>query len=109
MTPVAGQNVPIFEVNIDLMLHEGSELSFFDSTRLNCVQKRNSIVNDYYELVGLNKPLPKTAKLNEQPVDIPTAVPINGGTYSGSGGRLRKTTKLRNTRPKQRKSRRKMH
>lgn len=131
MSPVAGQNIPIFEVNIDLILHEGSELSFFDSTRLNCVQKRNSIVNDYYELVGLNKPLPKTAKLIEQPVDmsikhvpktlnkplhvttpiaIPTAVPIAvpiNDTYSG--GRLRKTTKLRNTRSKQRKSHKKRH
>jgi hypothetical protein len=36
--------------------HEGDKLSFIDSTRLSCLQKRNSIINDYYELLGLHNP-----------------------------------------------------
>jgi len=36
---------------------------------LNCMQKREGIVTDYYSLVGLDKPLGKTAPLSERPVD----------------------------------------
>jgi hypothetical protein len=69
ITPVPGQKTPTVEIKIQFVLHKGSELSFIESTRLNCIQKRESIVNDYYYLVGLEKPLGKTAPLSERPVD----------------------------------------
>ncbi len=42
--------------NIDIVLHEGKQLSFIDSTRLNCQQQQKSIMRDYYKLVGLQPP-----------------------------------------------------
>ena len=81
LIPVSGQTVPIVSVNITFMLHQGKQgqqLSFVDSTRLNCMQKKESIVNDYYYLVGLDKPAGKTAKLQDQPVNtLPIARPIS--------------------------------
>ena len=81
LLPVPGQNIPIVSVTVSFILHQGKEgqqLSFVDSTRLNCMQKKESIVNDYYYLVGLNKPAGKTAKLQDQPVNtLPIARPIS--------------------------------
>jgi len=69
ITPVPGQKSPIVEIKINFVLHKGNDLSFIESTRLNCMQKREGIVTDYYSLVGLDKPLGKTAPLSERPVD----------------------------------------
>jgi hypothetical protein len=69
ITPVPGQKSPIVEIKINFVLHKGNELSFIESTRLNCMQKREGIVNDYYSLVGLDKPLGKTAPFSERPID----------------------------------------
>jgi len=71
-----------YKIKIGIVLHEGSELTFIDSTRLGCLQRKNSIIADYYELVGLKKPiLSKTAPIEKQPVFIPKptapAVPVN--------------------------------
>ena len=71
-----------YKIKIGIVLHEGSELTFIDSTRLGCLQRKNSIIADYYELVGLKKPiLSKTAPIEKQPVIIPKptapAVPVN--------------------------------
>ena len=75
---VPGQKAPIVEIKIELILHKGDKLSFVDSTRLNCLQKKNDIVNDYYYLVGLDKPSGKTAKLEDQSVNtLPIARPIS--------------------------------
>jgi hypothetical protein len=74
LIPVSGQAVPIVSINLSFILHQGKKLSFVDSTRLNCMHKRESIVNDYYHLVGLDKPSGKTAKLEDQPVNtLPVA------------------------------------
>ena len=72
IVPVPGQKTPIIELKISFILHDGKELSFVDSTKLNCMQKKQNIVDDYYSLVGLKKPVEKTAPLKEQPVDITT-------------------------------------
>ena len=78
LIPVSGQSVPIVSIKLSFILHKGKQLSFIDSTRLNCMQKRESIVNDYYYLVGLDKPSGKTAKLEDQPVNtLPIAHPIS--------------------------------
>ena len=44
------KKTPIVEIKIELILNKGKELTFIDSTRLNCMQKRESIINDYKEL-----------------------------------------------------------
>jgi len=49
-----GQNTSVFNIKLNFMLHQGSELSFIDSTRLNCLQKKNDIIRDYYVLSGIN-------------------------------------------------------
>tara|TARA_B110000037_G_C17121964_1_gene506271 strand:- start:964 stop:1764 length:801 start_codon:yes stop_codon:yes gene_type:complete len=71
MASVNSMMETIYKITINLTLHEGGELSFTDSTRLSCLQKRNSIVNDYYELLGLHKhqSLPKN-------LPLATAVPL---------------------------------
>ena len=105
--PVPGQKSPKVEIKINFVLHKGKELSFIESTRLNCMQKKDSIVNDYYHLVGLDKPLGKTAPLSEHPVDIlnktrpPTPVKktvTTTTTYTGGKrtGNIRRTKKNRN-------------
>jgi len=49
--PVPGQKAPIIELKLTFILHGGKELSFIDSTKLNCMQKKQDIINDYYTLV----------------------------------------------------------
>lgn len=66
---VPGENASIFKIKLDLMLQEGSDISFIDSTRLNCIQKKNDIIHDYYVLSGLTPPSNKIADLKFQPVD----------------------------------------
>lgn len=70
VTNVTMYTPPSVDINIQIVLHKGDELSFINSTRLNCKQKRDNIVSDYYDLVGLEKPADKTAKLSERPVDM---------------------------------------
>jgi hypothetical protein len=70
LTNVTTYTPPSVDINIQIVLHKGDELSFINSTRLNCKQKRDNIVSDYYDLVGLEKPADKTAKLSERPVDM---------------------------------------
>jgi len=70
LTSVTTYTPPSVDINIQIVLHKGDELSFINSTRLNCKQKRDNIVSDYYDLVGLEKPADKTAKLSERPVDM---------------------------------------
>ena len=72
IVPVPGQKTPIIDVKISFVLHSGKELSFVDSTKLNCMQKKKEIVDDYYSLVGLKTPVEKTAPLENQPVDATT-------------------------------------
>lgn len=66
---ISGQKAPIVDINLEFILHEGKELSFIDSTRLNCQQKRNDIIHDYYQLVGLEPPIPKMAIQQYMPTD----------------------------------------
>lgn len=108
ITPVPGQKTPTVDIKIQFVLHKGSELSFIESTRLNCIQKRESIVNDYYYLVGLDKPRGKTAPLSERPVDtlnkpispppVKKTVTTTTTTYTGGKrtGNRRWTKKNRN-------------
>ena len=70
LTNVTMYTPPSVDINIQIVLHKGDELSFINSTRLNCKQKRDNIVSDYYDLVGLEKPADKSAKLSERPVDM---------------------------------------
>lgn len=78
IVPVPGQKTPIIELKLTFVLHDGKELSFVDSTKLNCMQKKQDIVNDYYSLVGLKKPVEKTAPLENQPVYTTTkTIPID--------------------------------
>jgi len=50
---VENNKIPQVTANIDIVLHEGKQLSFIDSTRLNCQQQQKNIMRDYYKLVGL--------------------------------------------------------
>ena len=70
LTNVTMYTPPSVDINIQIVLHKGDELSFINSTRLNCKQKRDNIVSDYYDLVGLVKPADKTAKLSERQKDM---------------------------------------
>ena len=70
LTNVTTYTPPSVDINIQIVLHKGDELSFINSTRLNCKQKRDNIVSDYYDLVGLVKPADKTAKLSERQKDM---------------------------------------
>ena len=70
LTSVTTYTPPSVDINIQIVLHKGDELSFVNSTRLNCKQKRDNIVSDYYDLVGLVKPADKTAKLSERQKDM---------------------------------------
>jgi hypothetical protein len=70
ITSVTTYTSPSVDINIQIVLHKGDELSFVNSTRLNCKQKRDNIISDYYDLVGLEKPSDKTAKLSERSVDM---------------------------------------
>ncbi len=70
LTRLSIYTAPSVDINIQIVLHKGDELSFVNSTRLNCKQKRDNIVSDYYDLVGLVKPADKTAKLSERSKDM---------------------------------------
>lgn len=81
LLPVSDKKVPNVEIKVDFILQEGAgDLSFVDSTRLNCMQKKNSIIEDYYYLVGLDSP---TSINYATPVIEPViAKPIyNGGKH----------------------------
>ncbi len=65
----SGKKTPVVSINIDLFLHKGQKLSFIDSTKITCSQKRQQIIKDYYELVNLNKSSSKTAPYSDIPVD----------------------------------------
>jgi len=62
------KKLPSINVNISIMLHEGKEMSFIESTRLTCLQRRQQIVNDYYLLVGLDPPKNRTAEYKDLPI-----------------------------------------
>ena len=66
---ISGKKAPQAEIFIEIYLHKGSELSFTESTRLSCVQKKAAIVEEYNKLVGLNKNSGKTAPISTFPVD----------------------------------------
>ena len=82
IVPVPGQKAPIIEVKISFILHSGKELSFVDSTRLNCMQKKQNIINDYYKLVGQDESSENTAPLENQPVDTTTKKSPNKSNQS---------------------------
>lgn len=72
IVPVPGQKTPIIELKFTIVLHDGKELSFVDSTKLTCMQKKTNIINDYYSLTGLKPPSTKTAPSKYIPVDSTT-------------------------------------
>jgi len=61
IVPVSDKKTPIIEIKLNFVLHGGKEMSFIDSTKLNCIQKKQDIINDYYSLVGLRKPSEKNS------------------------------------------------
>lgn len=68
--------IPLVKIDIDLYLHEGTHLSFIDSTRLHCSQKYNKIMNNYnYLRSGKDIPIKKTAPINKIPVVSPRPLP----------------------------------
>ena len=73
LEPVENSKIPRAIIHLDLILHEGKNISFIESTKLNCMQKRQDIINDYRFLVGLKKKSKKTASLQHIPVDIKAA------------------------------------
>jgi hypothetical protein len=76
LTPVAEKKAPIVNVSISLILHKGNEsLTFTESTRLNCMQKKESIISEYKELVGLDNLSKKTASSSSIPQDKPDSPP----------------------------------
>ena len=60
--------IPSINVKIELFLHEGKEMSFIESTRLSCLQKRQQIIHDYHTLVNLSVPNKITAEYNKLPI-----------------------------------------
>lgn len=103
LIPVLGQNAPIVELNMNFMLHLGDELSFIDSTKLNCIQKKQNIINEYYTLVGLKKPLNKTAPQNDIPVDTTTKIPEKKKKFTISSSTQTGGKKTRNRKREKRK------
>jgi len=89
--PIPGQKTPIIELTLSFTLHDGKELSFVDSTKLNCMQKKKEIVDDYYSLVGLKTPVEKTAPLKDQPVNT-TIKPIPKPSLPSRRTRRRSST-----------------
>jgi len=68
--------IPLVKIDIDLYLHEGTHLSFIDSTRLHCSQKYNKIMNNYnYLRSGKDIPIKKTAPIDKIPVVSPRPLP----------------------------------
>ncbi len=86
IVPVPGQKTPIIELKLNIVLHDGKELSFIDSTKLTCMQKKTNIINDYYSLTGLKPPPEKTAPSKYIPLDSTTKPDI-------ASRRTRRTTK----------------
>jgi hypothetical protein len=60
------RKAPIIEIKLTFVVHMGESLSFIDSTKLNCIQKKEKIINDYYSLVGIDINSEKTAKSKYQ-------------------------------------------
>jgi hypothetical protein len=56
LTTVVNTNVPIISIHISFILHKGNTMTFTESTRLNCMQKKQDIIEEYYKLVGLSVP-----------------------------------------------------
>ncbi|MDA7464024.1 hypothetical protein N8996_04460 [Candidatus Poseidonia alphae] len=98
LIPVPGKKTPIVEVRITFVLHKGEDLSFIDATRLNCMQSKKSIVNDYNKLVGLKPSTNKTSPLkynitsNPKPKKKPKnkTVRTTTTTYNYNGGKKNK-------------------
>ena len=71
-------------------------MTFTESTRLNCIQKKESIINEYRELVGL-KPLPKkTAPSSSIPPSRPSynkPKRVTERTYYYEGGKKNRRSK----------------
>jgi len=88
LTPVASQKAPIVNISISFILHKGDSLTFTESTRLNCMQKRDSIINEYRELVGLSSLPKKTAPSSS----IPPDKPINPASSSSRGTKPKRVT-----------------
>lgn len=89
-----GKKNPSVEISLDIYLHKGDELSFTDSTRLNCSKKKMDIVNDYYTLVGSNNKYKKTANIADMPTNTSnqpkkTSRQYNRRTRNTVGGRKR--------------------
>ena len=61
LIPIAGKKSPTVSIKLDFFLQKGEKLSFTDSANLTCMQKKQSIVNEYYRLVGLDLKTSKTA------------------------------------------------
>jgi len=97
-----GKKTPSVEILIDIYLHKGDELSFTDSTRLNCSKKKMDIINEYYALVGLNNKYKKTANTTDIPIDTntqskQTSTQYNSRRRRGRRGRRRRNRKTQNT------------
>lgn len=61
LTPVPNKKTPIVSITITFVLKKGTSITFTESTKLNCMQKKQSILKEYNELVGLKAPKDKTA------------------------------------------------
>lgn len=97
LTPVPDKKAPIVNVSISLILHKGTDsLTFTESTRLSCMQQKESIISEYRQLVGL-QPIPKkTAPSSSIPPDKPVNPPssnyrkpkkVTERTYYYEGGK----------------------
>lgn len=87
-----GIKIPSVELALDIYLHKGDELSFTDSTRLNCSQKKLDIVNDYNVLVGLNEKNKKTANIADMPINTTSDQSKNTSKLSNIGRRRARNT-----------------
>lgn len=106
LTSVAEKKAPIVNVSISLILHKGTDsLTFTESTRLSCMQKRESIINEYRELVGLDRLPKKTAPSSSIPPDKPVNPPsynyrkpkkMTERTYYYEGGKKNKRRSKKN-------------
>tara|TARA_B110000967_G_C18888515_1_gene565665 strand:+ start:334 stop:1167 length:834 start_codon:yes stop_codon:yes gene_type:complete len=46
-----GKPAPIYKVNVDVQLIKGDNPSFVDFARSGCLEKKNEIINNYFELI----------------------------------------------------------
>ena len=99
LIPIAGKKSPTVSIKLDFFLQKGEKLSFTDSANLTCMQKKQSIVNEYYRLVGLDLKTSKTAPVSEIPVAIPISSPptklgpLTKRRYNARGGKNKKKGK----------------